>query len=84
MHNVLDEYQIEYPGAGNINGGEIIANHIRIKTIPGTKQIVTMHPCTESLLPTRGAIKKEKAKEKVKENAQISKFNARFAKFQNK
>lgn len=84
MHNVLDEYQIEYPGAGYINGGEIIANHIRIKTIPGTKQIVTMHPCTESLLPTRGAIKKEKAKEKVKENAQISKFNARFAKFQNK
>lgn len=83
MHNVLDEYQIEYPGAGYINGGETIANHIRIKTIPGTKQIVTMHPCTESLLPTRGTIKKEKAKEKSKENDRISKFNARFAKFQN-
>ena len=85
MHNVLDEYQIEYHGAGYLNGSEIIANYIRVKTIPGTNQIVTMHPCTESLLPTRGAIKKEKAKEKakVKENAQISKFNARFAKFQN-
>lgn len=83
MHNVLDEYQIEYPGAGYINGGEIIANHIRIKTIPGTKQIVTMHPCIDSLLPTRGVMKKEKVKEKSKENDRISKFNARFAKFQN-
>ena len=58
-------------------------NHIRIKTIPGTKQIVTIHPCIDSLLPTRGVMKKEKVKEKSKENDRISKFNARFAKFQN-
>lgn len=80
MNNVLDEYQIPYPNAGYINGGETIANHIRIKTIPGTKQIVTMHPCEESLFPTRGAIKQEKSKEKSKQNDRISKFNARFEK----
>lgn len=82
MNNVLDEYEIPYPCAGYISGGDVIANHIRVKTIPGTKQIVTMHPCGESLLPTRGEIKQEMAKEKSKANDRINKFNARFAKFQ--
>ena len=80
MNNVLDEYEIPYPNAGYV--GDQIKDHIRIKTIPGTKQIVTMHPCNESLLPTIGEIKQEKARYKLKQNDRISRFNARLEKFE--
>lgn len=83
MNSVLDEYEIPYPNAGYV--GDQIKDYIRIKTIPGTKQIVTMHPCSKSLLPSVGEIKQEKSREKKKQNDRISRFNARLEKFdQNK
>ena len=48
----MDEYEIEYPEVGFLDGK--ILNHIRVVTIPGTKDIITMYPCRQSDLPTYG------------------------------
>ena len=76
MPNLLDEYEIPYPNAGYRD--DVILNAIRVKTLPGTKQIVTMHPSEESLIPTKGTLKQEKAKQMSKTNSQASKFLKRF------
>lgn len=74
--NLLDEYEIPYPNAGYRDG--IILDTIRVKTLPGTKQIVTMHPCEASIIPTKGALRQEKAKQMSKANSQTNKFLRRF------
>lgn len=76
---LLDEYEIIYPNAGY--SGNKILDTIRVGTIPGTKDIVTIYPSEKSLTPTKGELKKELEKTKTKGNAQVNKFNARFAKF---
>lgn len=76
---LLDEYEIAYPNAGYC--GNKILDTIRVATIPGTKDIVTIYPSEKSLTPTKGELKKELEKTKTKGNAQVNKFNARFAKF---
>lgn len=48
----MDEYEIEYPEVGFLDGK--ILNHVRVVTIPGTKDIITMYPCRQSELPTYG------------------------------
>lgn len=78
---VSDEYEILYQNAGYRNGD--IYHKIRIVTLPGTKQIITMYPCEAAYLPTKQNYTQELAKEKSKANDRISRFNARFAKFQN-
>lgn len=76
---LLDEYEIIYPNAGYSD--DKILDTIRVGTIPGTKDIVTIYPSEKSLTPTKGELKKEIEKTKTKGNAQVNKFNARFAKF---
>lgn len=78
---VMDEYEISYPNAGYCNGE--VCDIIRVVTLPGTKDIVTMYPAKKSLLPTYGTYRKYLQKEESRTSSQTSKFKARWEKFNN-
>lgn len=81
LDNIVDEYEVFYPNAGYYEGR--VYNHLRVKTIPGTTQILSLYPSEESFLPTKGALKETLGYEKRKESSRIERFNRRFAKQQN-
>ena len=80
MISILDEYEIPYQNAGY--NKDSIKNHIRVKTIPGTKQIISLYPSDESLLPTKSKLNMQQ--EKSHQFSRINKFNERLSKAQQK
>ena len=73
-----DEYIVPHENIGYV--GDEVANNIKVITVPGTTQIISLYPYTEPLLPTRKVIEDSFAK-KVQGNVMIKKFNERFEKF---
>lgn len=73
-----DEYIVPHENIGYV--GDEIANNIKVITVPGTTQIISLYPYTESLLPPRKVIEDSFTK-KVQGNAMIKKFNERFEKY---
>lgn len=77
-----DVYKISMPNIGYEM--DTALDTLIVKTLTNTKNIIDMYPAKTPELPTNGEASSSLEKEKVKVNRQISKFNARFNKFQNK
>ena len=73
---VSDLYQIPYPNVGYDLNGNIISN-IRVVTLPGTKDIITMYPSDEPIIKHK-ALPNINQKEPQKTRTQ--RFNERLAK----
>lgn len=71
---IMDHYVIEYPGVGYTRDGET-SDHLRVVTLPNTKQIITMFPEKKSIVEST---KKETVRPVQKRLSQIDKFNARY------
>lgn len=78
--DIMDVYSIDYQNIGEDNGQPI--HHIRVVTIPNTKNILTMYPSEEYFLPRKCDYKQQD--ETPKQMSRVDKFNARFAQSQKK
>lgn len=78
---ILDDYEIDYPNAG-ISDGQL-SDKITIKTLPGTKNIITMYPSHHDDMPRKIDIMKDIEKAKTKQSDRISKFYQKYGKSTN-
>lgn len=78
--DIMDIYEIDYPNAGYDREDNLV-HRIRVVTAPGTLNIITMYPSGKTGTPRKCDIKDQLAETKTAPNSRISKFNARFARF---
>lgn len=77
--DIMDKYLIDYPNVGYDESGTIY-DKIYIVTLPGTTNILTMAPTTGEDYVLAKDLAELLTPQKT-ENKQISKFNSRFAKY---
>lgn len=70
---LADIYYIDYPNVGYTEGGDL-ANSIRVVTLPGTKDIITLYPDIKNI----NIRSEEIEKPKQKRLSQIEKFNKKY------
>lgn len=77
--DIFDIYVIDYPNAGYNLENELV-HQIRVVTIPGTKDIITMYPSKRKALKRKGQMNEELKQQQHVKSKSIERFNARIAK----
>ena len=75
---LTDIYRVPYPNIGYDNQNNII-NNLRVVTLPGTKEIITMYPCDTPIINDKNYASLKSSRQR-KYATRIDRFNARLEK----